>query len=115
MKNLKLKLFISLGLTLPQFFVSAGLTVPPRPGGVAKYVGNTPEATIVNYVNIVLGVVGMLTIAYLIYGGVIYITAGGNEESAESGKKTIRNAIVGLIIILFSYVIVSVIITSLNK
>ena len=66
-----------------------------------------------DYLLIILRVVGLLAVAFIIYGGFQYITSGVNEELAEQGKKTLQNAVIGLIIIILSYVIVSVIINAL--
>ena len=42
-------------------------------------------------------------------GGFWYITSAGNEETAEKGRATAINAIIGIIIIILSYVIISVV------
>ena len=44
-----------------------------------------------------MGIAGAIAVVYLIYGGIIYITGG--EKGADSGKKIIVNAIIGLAII----------------
>lgn len=57
----------------------------------------------------------MLTIAFgiavlfLIIGGFWYVTSAGNEETAEKGKNTVVNALIGIVIIVLAYVIVSVV------
>jgi threonine synthase len=38
-----------------------------------------------------------------------YITSAGNEETAEKGRKTAVNAIIGIVIIILAYVIVNVV------
>ncbi|MBX4191746.1 MAG: pilin [Candidatus Doudnabacteria bacterium] len=53
-----------------------------------------------------LSVAGLISILMIVIGGFRYITAQGNEEMAESGKKTLQWAIIGLVIILLAYVIV---------
>jgi glucose uptake protein GlcU len=67
-----------------------------------------------NIINIILPVVGIVAVLFIIIGGFQLITSRGNEEQAESGKKTLTNAIIGLVVILLSYVIVNVIINSLK-
>ena len=49
--------------------------------------------------------VGTLAFLVLIYGGIMYITAGGEAEKAEKGKKAIIGAIVGIIIIAVSLLV----------
>jgi hypothetical protein len=63
-------------------------------------------------VNIVIGVAGVIALAYLVFGGITYITGG--EKGADSGKKIISNALVGLAIIALSYAIVNAVISLLQ-
>jgi len=60
-------------------------------------------------INIMLAVAGLVAVVFLIIGGFRYITAGGNEEASEAGKKTIINAIIGIVVIILSFVIVRVV------
>lgn len=50
-------------------------------------------------INVALTFVGLIALGFLIYGGFQYITAAGDEGKAESAKKTILYAIIGLIVI----------------
>ena len=50
-----------------------------------------------------LVVLGTLFFVYMIYGGYLILTSAGIEERVEKAKSILRNAIVGLVIILFSY------------
>jgi len=54
-----------------------------------------------------LGLAGALAVVYLIWGGIQYITGG--SKGAEAGKGIIINAIIGIIIILLTYAIISAI------
>src|SRR6185369_632662 len=60
-------------------------------------------------INWLLGISFGVAILFLIIGGFWYITSAGNEETAEKGKGTAINAIIGLVIIILSYVIVNVV------
>jgi hypothetical protein len=48
----------------------------------------------------------ILAVIYIILGGYYYVTAYGNPESIEKGKKTITWAIIGLIVSIASFAIV---------
>lgn len=61
---------------------------------------------IANAVNAVLLLAGAIAVIYLIYGGILYITAGGDAEKATKGRTALINAIIGIIIILLALVIV---------
>lgn len=62
-----------------------------------------------NIVEMILRLVAYATVVMLIIGGFQYITSSGDSGNMANAKKTIINAIVGLIISLFSVAIVSVI------
>ena len=59
-----------------------------------------------NIVIMILWVVGFLAVIYLIYGGVLYITAGGDAEKATKGRTALINAVIGIVIVLLALVIV---------
>lgn len=56
--------------------------------------------------NVAYGLAGVVAIIYLIVGGYYYITSSGNPDASEAAKGTIVNSIIGLIIILTSYLII---------
>lgn len=51
----------------------------------------------------VLTWVGVIFIALVFYGGYLMVSAGGEEEQIEKGKKIIKAAIIGIILVLMSY------------
>ena len=59
--------------------------------------------------NFMLGIIGTICVIMVIVGGYQYIFAGFNDAKKGAGKKTITNALVGLVIALLSWVIVNVI------
>jgi hypothetical protein len=59
--------------------------------------------------NFALGFLGFLAVVYIIYGGFLYVTAGGEEEPTGKAKKIIMYSIVGIVIILASFAIVNTI------
>jgi hypothetical protein len=65
--------------------------------------------TLINYF---LGFLGILSVAMIIYGGFQYVTAGVNEQGAETGKKILIYAAIGVIVILLSFVIVNALLNS---
>lgn len=58
---------------------------------------------IANIIRIALGLIGIVLIGLIMYGGFLWMTAGGNEEQIGQAKKVLTNAIIGLIIILSAY------------
>jgi hypothetical protein len=59
-------------------------------------------------------VAGALAFAYLLYSGFLYLTAGGNAESAKKGQTGILNAILGLVIIGIAYTLTTALVGTLN-
>ncbi len=49
--------------------------------------------------------VALLLFLYIIYGGFLYVSALGDDKAGESAKKIFRNGVIGLIIIILSYVL----------
>ena len=60
-------------------------------------------------INWMLGIAFGIAVLFLIIGGFWYVTSAGNEETAEKGKGTVINAIIGIVIIILSYVIINVV------
>jgi|SRR3989344_4104104 len=81
----------------------------PNPGGTNLPGDTSISGLIMRIINIALGVAGLVAVLFLIIGGFRYITAAGNEETAEQAKKIIINAIIGVVVIILSFVIVRVI------
>jgi len=71
--------------------------------------GTTVNGLIRTVINWLLGIAFAVAVLFLIIGGFWYITSAGNEEQAEKGKSTAVNAIIGIVIIILSYVIISVV------
>lgn len=56
-----------------------------------------------------LGIAFIVAVVILIYGGFKYIISAGNEESAKTGRQAIFNALIGIVIIVLSYVVVQIV------
>lgn len=96
---------------LPIFFLASATQVladllPPgtRPEDTA---GEELRPLVVRYINYFLGIVGLIAVAFIIYAGVLLITAGGEEQKITQGKKIITYAVIGIIVIVFSWTIVN--------
>jgi hypothetical protein len=76
--------------------------------------GTTDLYTIVGrVVNVVLGFLGIVLLFYFIYGGFRWMTAGGDEKQVDEAKRMIRNAVIGLVIIMASYALSSFVLNQL--
>ena len=54
-------------------------------------------------VGIALGLLGLILVIYLIIGGVMWMTSGGNEDRVKRAQSLIRNAIIGLVVVVLAY------------
>ena len=56
-------------------------------------------------------IASIILIALLIFGGITFIINAGNGDAkkADQGKKTITAALIGFVIVIFSYVIIKII------
>ncbi len=60
--------------------------------------------------NIMLFMIGILSVIMLIIGGLRYVISGGNKDAVTSAKNTILYAIVGLIVALLAYAAINFVI-----
>lgn len=65
-------------------------------------------------VDIMLFFAGAIAVVFVIIGGYFYLTAQGNDEQAEKGKKTLVNAVIGVIVVIMSYAIISVVTNTIS-
>ena len=65
--------------------------------------------------NFLLSIIGGTAIIQLVWGGIGYLTSGGNEEKVEAGKKNIIYALLGLGITLASLLIIKLIVSFFSK
>lgn len=92
--------------------INSGLT---QTGGRAGLDQNTTLQTQIGLIiNAIFGVVGAIFLAFSIYGGYLWMTAGGSEEKVGKGKKMIVGGIEGMIIIFMSYAAVYFVINALG-
>lgn len=63
----------------------------------------------VTVINWALGIAFIIAVIMLIYGGFRYILSAGNEDGAKTGRTAIFNALIGIVIIVLSYVVVQIV------
>lgn len=62
-----------------------------------------------NIVEMILWLVGYIAVGFIIYGGYKYMISAGSSDGMTKARKTITNAVVGLLISIFSVAIVNLI------
>lgn len=77
--------------------------------------GTDIRIVVAKIIRAVLGLLGIITLGLVLYAGFTIMTAAGSEEKEMQGRKILTNAVIGLIIILSAFSIVSFVINSLLK
>ena len=115
-------LFIfSIGIILlfntSQFVRAATCVANPATGYVPKkgdvcldnpLKGNVTDAReiIGNIIRVALGLLGSLALLMLVWGGFQWMTSAGNSEKVEKGTTTMIWALIGVVLVLSSYLLV---------
>ncbi len=74
-----------------------------------------PRVIVVRIINIGLSLLGMIFLGLVIYAGFIWMTSGGDTTKIEKAKNYLKNAVIGLVIILSSWAITRFILTALRE
>lgn len=109
------------GFYAAQFSVDYALASEGRSGGinpskslefqdVAEGFGAKPSSkpkalqiVIFDIVELILALVGTILLVLILYAGYLWWSAGGNDEQVTKAKKTLVNAVIGILIIMISY------------
>lgn len=72
----------------------------------------TSQLSIVDLINLFVALAiifaGILSVFYIFYGGISFILSGGQEDKIKQAIHTIRYAIIGLIVTIFSVTIIKI-------
>ncbi len=73
-----------------------------------------PRLIIALLVHTALGFVGVILLLMILSGGFSFMVSGGDEEKTSAAKRTLFNAIMGVIVILSAYSIVAFVLNTLS-
>ena len=65
-------------------------------------------------ISVVLGLLGIILLVLIIYAGWLWMSAGGDSKQVDKAKDYIKNAVIGLVLILMAYVITGFVIDKLT-
>jgi hypothetical protein len=75
-----------------------------------NYISNLrPSNYVSSAINILLGVAGVLAFLFLLFGGIQWITAGGDKDALDKSRKRIVQALIGLAVVFSVYAIIFII------
>ena len=121
MKNIKTIGFILASLVVLFTTITPALALESGPSlgleyGAMTGLGETdPRVVAANIINIALGLLGIISVAIVIYAGFKWMTSAGNDEAVGSAKKMLVAAIIGLVIILSAYIIANFVLTNIYQ
>ena len=75
---------------------------PTKAPGAASIIGRI--------INMAMGLLGLVFFILVVYGGIIWLTAGGNEQKAERAVKILTQSSLGLIIVIAAYIFTNVVV-----
>src|SRR3989304_8524989 len=107
---LSLPIFTYLSLSIPAFAATGDVLVAPCTSNftVLCNLGVGSVGGIINAVITLRFVVAVLVaLAFLIFGGIKWITSGGDKAGVEAARNMIVAALVGLVIVFLAYFIIN--------
>lgn len=84
-------------------------------GEIKKNTNTEVNNMVKNGINLFIGVIGVLAVAYTIYGGFLYVTSGGDAGKVKQARNSIIYGVVGLVLAMLSFAIVNFVIKNLFK
>ena len=108
MKNNLSKVVVS-GATFLSFATSAfAQEVSPLDWLAGLFgVDGTMEEFVVRILNWLIGFAALICVVMLVFSGYMYMTAGGDESKVAKARKSLTNAIIGLVICFVAVMLVN--------
>jgi len=72
------------------------------------------NGTIHTVINVMLFIIGILSVIMIIFGGIRFVISRGKSEDVKSARDTIMYSIVGLVVAIVAYAIVQWVFSSLS-
>ena len=124
-KSFLISFFVTFLITMSfflsgNFILAQGATTDPLTGlnesagkvaaydtQVSSYSSNFLQTKAGQIVGTVLSFVGVLFLILMIYAGILWMTAQGNDQQVSKAKSLLINGVIGLIIVFAAYAITS--------
>lgn len=90
-------------------FATSLIDPSDSPSAISEATGGESSARdlIQKIINYFLGFLGFVATIMVIYGGVLYVTSAGNDDSVGKAKNIIMYAVIGIVIILLSFALIN--------
>ena len=77
--------------------------------------GPSIQVIIARLIRTAISFVGVVAVIFVLYGGFVYMTAGGNQDRIKKAKGILTNAFIGLVLVFASFAIVQFLLGSIMK
>lgn len=108
-------IFFLFGVLSPALVLAGdfGLGETADHAGLRQY-GGSLEASIGTVVGALLSLIGVIFFIMIIYGGIMWMTSAGNQDTVKKSINTVISAAIGLIVVLSAYAITSFVLDSVG-
>lgn len=80
-----------------------GINAPSNSDEIAGFIWKI----VLNIIEMAIIIVAYIAVFFILYGGFLYLTGGGNSSQLEKARKSITNAVIGLVIAMASVGIIN--------
>lgn len=87
------------------FATNSGLEQTSEGAGYDTASSTSLTSYVSKIITALLSILGIIFLAFTIYGGIMWMTAAGNEEKVKKARELIIESIIGVIIVLAAYAI----------
>ncbi len=99
---------------------TTGLGATGQAAGLSTSCSGQPATTCVatllgRVFSVLFGFLGILLLGYILYGGFVWMTAGGDPKAVGQAQDIIRNAVIGLVIIASSFAVSTFVIREVKQ
>lgn len=97
-----------LALALPMAAGAATITTVETTGA------SDLMSTVKSVLNTVVGLAGLIAVIFMVVGGILIITSGGDEDKSKKGKGYVTYGVIGLIIVIIAGALVNYLIATVK-
>ena len=110
-----LSLIITSILLLPHKLLAIPFDENKEIADTTKLTTTSLDNATVGFLRILLGYLSLVAVIFVLYGGITWMTAAGNDEKVMKAKKILTASVIGLTIILLSWALITFVFNSVDE
>ncbi|MBU0597895.1 pilin [Patescibacteria group bacterium] len=75
----------------------------------------SPKDITIQTIQWALGFLGLVAVVLILYGGITWMTSAGNEEKVKKAKDILKMAVIGMIVVLLAWALVTFVFTTIQQ